>query len=96
MLRAGLDDRDRHLDRSQQVALLRELIRTEPVDILDRLVDGVDALIAGGVSRLAGGDAIEHHQSLLGDRRTHAGRFAHHGEADRRQLGQDALDAVLA
>ena len=96
MLRAGLDDRDRHLDRSQQVALLRELIRTEPVDVLDRLVDGVDTLIAGGVSRLAGGDAIEHHQSLLGDRRTHAGRFAHHGEADRRQLGQDALNAVLA
>ena len=72
------------------------MIRTEPVDRLDRLVDGVDALLAGGVSRLAGSDAVEYHQSLLGDRRTHAGRLAHHGEADRRQLGQDALNAVLA
>ena len=95
VLRAGVDHRDGHFHPAQKVAVVRELVGAEPVDVLDRLVDGVDALVAGGVSRLSGGDAIEHHQPLLGDRRKHPRRLADDGEMDGRQLGQDALEAVF-
>ena len=96
VLRAGVYHRDTHLDRTQQGRHLGEAVAAEPGDVVQYLIDGIVALVAGGVPGASGGGHVEHHQSLFGNGGLHLGRFAHQGEADGRQFGQHAFDAPLA
>ena len=96
VLRAGADHRHAHLHRAQQGRDALEAVVAEPGDVFQYLIDGVVALVAGGVAGAAGGGDVQHHQPLLGDGGLHLRRLAHEGEADGRQLGQDALDALAA
>ena len=91
-----MDNRHGHLYRPQEITRLRELIAAEPGDIFHRLRNGIDTFITGGMTGLAFGYAIEHHQPLLRHGGTHPSRFAHDRKRNRRQLRQHALNAILA
>ena len=88
VLRTGLDHRHGHLDGSQIRRHLRETVVPEPVDVLQGLVDGVYALLAGGVAALAAGGAVQHHQALLGNGHLHSRRLSYDAEGDSMNVGQ--------
>ena len=96
MLCAGIDNRHRHLDRSEQGRYPFELVVAEPFDVVDGVVDGVVAFVAGCVSRLAVSRDVEHHQPLFGDGRLHAGRLSDECDVNLRQQGQNALYAAFS
>ena len=92
----GMDNRDAHLYRSEEIAFSRELIGVEPFDVFHRKRDRIDPLVPGGMSCLAGADTVQDHQPFFGYGRLHAGRFADNGECDRRKVGKSAFQPVLA
>lgn len=94
VLCAGIDDRHLHLRGTEEVADALEPVAAEPAKVVEDFVDGVDALVAGGMSRLAVSRHVEHHESFLCYGGLHARRFAHDGNVYRRQFRQCLYDAV--
>lgn len=92
----GVDNRDAHFHRSEEIAFFRELIGVEPFDVFHRKRDRIDPLVPGGMSCLAGADTVQDHQPFFGYGRLHAGRFADNGECDRGKVGKSAFQPVLA
>ena len=60
------------------------------------MLDGIVALLACGMTRLSVGGHVEDHQSLFSDGRLHLRGLSHDAQCDGWQLGEYALDAVLA
>lgn len=96
VLRARLNLGDTHLHRSEQVGLKGEEVGAEPVYVGQCFVDGIDAFIAGSMSRFAVGGAVQDHQSFLCHGGLHLGGLADDGDIHLRQAGQGFLDAILA
>ena len=84
----GVDNRDAHFHRSEEIAFFRELIGVEPFDVFHRKRDRIDPLVPGGMSCLAGADTVQDHQPFFGYGRLHAGRFADNGECDRGKVAR--------
>ena len=96
MLYPGADHRDAHFHRPEEIALFRELVGVEPLDIFHGKRDRIDPFVSGGMPGLAGAYAIQNHQPLFGYGRLHAGRFADNGECDGREVGKDLFQPVSA
>ena len=96
VLGSGIHYGKRHLGRSQELAYLLKLIVTNPSHIIQCLVDSVYSLVAGSMTALSVSNHIQHHQSLFGNSRVHAGRFTYDGKVDMRKQRQGTGNAILS
>ncbi len=96
VLRARRDDGRGDVDRAEQRRDPFEAEAAEPLDVLDGRVEGVLALVAGGVAAAAAGRAVEHHEPPFAERRIERGGFAHDRHVDAAERRQQRADAVLA
>ena len=78
VLRAGVNNCNLHLDIAEPFRLLREAVVTEPLNIRQRLIYGVHALIPGCVTALACADTVKHHKPLLRHSHLERRRLSHY------------------
>lgn len=80
VLRAAIDDGALHLRWSEEFRYLPELVVAYEDEVVERLVDGIDALVACCMSALSVCHAVDDHESSLCNGRLHACRFAYDGD----------------
>ena len=96
VLGSGVHYGERHLGRSQELAHFLKLVIPDPSHVVECLVDGVHALVSGGMTALAMGDHVQYHQSLLCHGWLHARRLTHNRYINMRQERKGTADAILA
>ena len=96
MLRSCLHTRNRHLHRTKHWRHTLKTMRTKPLDILQRLIDSIYALLACCVTSNTIRRTIEHHQALLGNSGIHSRRFADNSKINLTQLRKHGTHAIHA
>ena len=96
VLSTTVHNRHCHLGRTEQHTFLLEAIVAQPDEVVQSLIDGIHALVAGCMSAFAIGCAVYHHQSFLGNGRLHARRLTHDGHIYLGQFGQCHPEAAFS
>ena len=96
VLRSGVYHRCVHHCCAEMRAYALKAIVANPYQVVQSLVQSIDALAPCGVSTLAVRRKVEHHKSLLSHSRLHAGRFSNDSHVDMWQQRYGTAYAVLA